>query len=154
MKIKYILLSLTAFFVIKSAFGQDSGDSKEKYNKIKLKKYDVVQDSAVSTWGLIASTPSFANEEKSFQLREQVNDVVGVTFSTDEKKGIIYVDFENLPENNQPVLSISNESGNVINQQQVRFANNVVNMRKLPPGTYLFTADVDEEIATWEFVKE
>ena len=37
-----------------------------------------------------------------------MNGAVSVNFSPDDEKGIIYVDFENLPKELQPFLSISN----------------------------------------------
>ncbi|MFV0268593.1 MAG: hypothetical protein ACK5HT_15815 [Draconibacterium sp.] len=154
MKIKYILLSLIALFVIEKAFCQESNEDKGKYKKIKLKKYELVPDSAIAVWDLIVSTPSFSKAKKKMELQETVGSNISVTFSCDEEKGIIYVDFDGLSKDIRPILSVSKERGQVIEEQTVRFANNVVNMTKLPPGTYLFTADVDEEISTWEFVKE
>ena len=150
MKFKYlIIIALVSLFTIKSSYGQ-----KDKYEKIKLGKSELAQDSAIATWGVIVSTPSFAKESKKLQFEEFAVKGVVVSLSPDEKKGLIYVDFQNLPDDTQPILSLSDENGKVITQQKAKFANNAVNMRKLPPGTYLFTVNVDKEISTWEFIKE
>nr|WP_321485475.1 hypothetical protein [uncultured Draconibacterium sp.] len=152
MKIKYIIFCLIALFVVNSTKAQK--DENRKGKKIKLKKYELVPDSIVASWNLIVSSPSFSKSKKQAYFTEAINRAQSVRFSLDEEKGIIYVDFVNMPKHVRPNLSISNENSDVIYKTQVKFANNVVNMTKLPPGTYLFSADVDEEISTWEFVKE
>jgi len=143
---------MIALFVTNGALAQKNENRKGK--KIILKKYEVVADSAVASWDLIVSSPLFSKSKKRAYFTEAINRAQSVGFSLDEEKGIIYVDFVNMPKHVRPNLSISNENSDVIYKTQVKFANNVVNMTKLPPGTYLFSADVDEEISTWEFVKE
>lgn len=152
MKLKYVILALIAILAFENSYGQTSNNNK-KEKKVKLEKYTLEKDSTLATWNIIASTPSLANVKKKMLFTESMGKC-RISFSPDHKKGIIHVDFENLPKHVKPELTVSNLKGDVIFKHEARFANNVVNMRKLPPGSYLFTADVDEEISTWEFVKK
>ena len=77
-----------------------------------------------------------------------------VNFYPQPKKGVIYIQFDGLPKNPKTELFLSNEKGDVIFKMRAKTRLNELNLRKIPPGTYLFTADVDEEITTWEIVKE
>jgi len=148
-------LTFTIIFlaIIQAGFAQISFDkSKTKEDKIKLAPAKMEQDSALATWPILVSVA----EGQSFKtpaVRESYGKY-SVNFYPEPEKGIVYIEFENLPKAVKPDLYFSNAKGDVIFKTRAITRLNVINLRKVPPGTYLITTDVEEEISTWEVVKE
>jgi hypothetical protein len=108
----------------------------------------------VATWPVLVSVAE--EEQKNFRepaAKESHGDY-SVNFYTHPEKGIVYIRFENLSKSVRPQLYFSNEKGDVIHKITAVTQVNVINLNKVPPGNYLITADVEEEISTWEVIKE
>ena len=153
MKLKFLVLTLISLLFIQYGYSQSNTD-KTNDNKIKLKKETIVQDSALATWPILVSVV-----EKDLKTKAEVEESFGeysVKFHPEPDKGIIYIQFENLPKEIKPELFLTNTKGEVIYSIKAKTRLNVINLRKIPSGTYLFTLNVnhDEEITTWEIVKE
>jgi hypothetical protein len=110
------------------------------------------QDSAMETWPILVSVVE-KNDFKNPDIQKSF-EKYSINFFPESDKGIIYIQFNDLDNNIKPELLFSNEKGDVIYKIRAKTRLNVINLRKIPPGTYLITADVNEEISTWEIVKE
>jgi hypothetical protein len=157
---KLLLLSLTiiAFLSVNFCYGQtikERAKVKEQ-SKIVLSKETIAKDSALATWPVIVSL--MENDALSRSKTEAiVNESFGeysIKFNTNKEKGIITVYFENLPKNIYPDLFLTDTKGKEIYKIKAKTRLNVINLRKLPAGKYLFTTDVNKEVTTWEVVKE
>jgi len=153
---KYLILPLLALFFLQSALCQTFNDkSTMKEDKIKLEKATVEQDSALATHPLICSL-SEDNKNSGLTKSEfqESNGKYSIDFYLQPSKGVFYVQLEGFPNDPKTELYLSNKKGDVIFETRAKTRFNQINMTKLPPGTYLLTVDVDEEISTWEIVKE
>jgi len=149
MNVLLLLLVIVQFFPVTA---QTVQSGKIKGNKITLKKYSFEKDSALATWPILASIKEDV-DIKNPNIQESSNQC-NIKISPVTEKGIIYIQFENLDRDIKPVLSFCNEKGGVIFQINAKTRLNVINLRNIPPGTYLITADVNKEISTWEIVRE
>lgn len=154
---KYFILPLIALFFLQPAFGQKETDKINiKEDKIKLKKVIIVEkDSAIATHPLICSIQE--DNQKGNLLKPEIQELNGkysIYFYQQPNKGVIYVQLEGLPKDPKTELYLSNEKGDVIFKTRAKTRLNQINMTKLPPGNYLLTADIDEEVSTWEITKE
>ncbi len=52
------------------------------------------------------------------------------------------------------ITNLYDEKGNERYSIKAKTRLNIVNLREIPSGTYLLTAEVDKEVTTWEIVKE
>jgi hypothetical protein len=152
---KNLIITIVFLGFAEVMFGQTNVKA-EKVNtdKITLAPAKIEQDSAVATWPVLVSVAE--EEQKNFRepaAKESHGDY-SVNFYTHPEKGIIYVRFENLSKSVRPQLYFSNEKGDVIHKITAVTQVNVINLNKVPPGNYLITADVEEEISTWEVIKE
>jgi hypothetical protein len=150
---KHLIITIVFLGFAEAMFGQTNVKA-EKVNtdKITLAPAKIEQDSAMATWPVLVSVA----EGQSFKtpaVRDS-NGKYSLNFYPEQEKGIIYIEFENLPKAIKPDLYFSNAKGDVIYKIRAKSRLNVINLRKVPPGTYLLTTDVEEEISTWEVVKE
>lgn len=150
---KRLTLTIILLAFIQAGFGQTRIDiSTVIKNMIRLPSVNIEQDSSLIIWPLIVSVA----DEKNFKndaIRESFSKY-SINFYPELEKGIVYIEFENLPKAIKPDLYFSNSKGEVIYKIRAKTRLNVINFNKVPPGTYLITTDVEEEVSTWEVVKE
>jgi hypothetical protein len=147
-----ITLIITILFFHSSFCQTGNVETKVKEDKIKFKSAIVVQDSAIATHPIICSVTENENLPQ-LELQESYAKY-NINFYPQPEKGVIYVQLDGLSKDPRTELFLSNEKGEVIYKIRAKTRLNQLNLTKVPPGTYLFTADVDEEISTWEIVKE
>lgn len=153
MNLKYLiilLLAITSFYHARSqtSFSEDKTNDK----KIIIKSNKLEKDSTLDTHVLISSVRENIKLQK-LEHKKNFNNY-SVDFYPDHKKGVFYVHLNGLNENPRTQLYLYNNDGKELYKIKAKTRLNEINLRNLPPGNYLLSAHVDEEISTWEIVKK
>ncbi len=151
---KLLILLIAAFTISYSAYSQTKANiSNIKSDKVRLTKTTIVQDSALATFPALVSVKEKDYARKSPSLQESFA-AYSVDFYPEPENGIVYVKFANLSKEIKPLLYLYDEKGNELYSIKAKTRLNIINLREIPSGTYLLTAEVDKEVTTWEIVKE
>ncbi len=151
---KFLTIFIFAFMLMHSGFSQTlKNDSKVKYDKVTL-----THNTTISKDSALATLPTLASVIESDNLMNpSVMESFGpysVNFYPQVDDGIIYVQFDNLEKNIKPELYLSDIDGNEIYRIKGQTRLNLINLRRIASGNYLFTIEVNKEVSTWEIVKE
>lgn len=151
---KFLTLFIATFALVYSAYSQTNGSiSNVKTDKITLAKTTIVQDSALATFPELVSVVE-TDDLKSEPSVQKSFGPYSINFYPQPEKGIIYLQFTNLDKNIKPELYLYNSKGDEICKIKAKTRLNIINLREIPSGTYLITADVNKEVSTWEITKE
>jgi hypothetical protein len=134
-----------------SGFAQNSGKT---FEKVKLKKANVVQDSMLSTFPLLVSIDEVeTNLSGTGKAKKSFKDN-SVSLYPVPGKGVIYIKLDKLPKDYKPILEFYNSGGSVIKNIYVKSKISTINLAKIPAGTYTVSIDLNEERYSWEIEKE
>lgn len=153
MKANSIFKTMIVFVALLCFYSADAQtEEKIKYDVIKLQKVKLERDSTLETHNLITSV----RENIVLPKLDHSKSFTGysVDFYPEHKTGVFYVLLNGADENPRSRLYLYASDGKELYSIKAKTRLNEVNMRNLPPGNYLLTIDVDEEISTWEVVKQ
>lgn len=153
MKTKNIILIILVLCFSVPVTSQTSGEqSKDKKDKITLKKTKVVQDTILSTYPVLVSVDENVVLPKSDSQKLIANNQVSL--HPVPEKGVIYLKIDPLPKEYEPTLEFCNSSGSVMRTIPVRSNISTINLERVPSGKYTVTIDFDEQRYSWKITKE
>jgi len=148
--VHFIIIIVSIFLFHNSSAQTDS--TLVHLDKFVLKKNKIARDSALSTHPLIASVRENIPLQK-MEYKKTFQDY-SVDFYPDHKKGVFYLHLNGVGKSPRTRIYLADGNGIELHSIKAKTRLNEVNLRKLPPGKYFLTVDVNAEITTWEILKE
>lgn len=149
MKLKQIILVISICLFIQSALCQTN---ETNLGTVTLAADTIEADSAMATHPVL-----YSNVMAAETVAPDLTSAIGVNdikFYSKPQKGTVRLKFKHLPVGVNPQLELWNSQGNIIKQIQATKTMNIINLRTFPAGTYTLKATLNNEVYSWEIIKE
>ena len=155
MKVKVITIIFTLFVGVVchaqvSYTYDDSGNRNSRY--IPLKSAEIESDSSLANEAVI-SDETIAIEFEDPALQEQFGELE-VKLYPNPTKGAVYINLNQLPANETPIIEIWSPNGALIEKDKIEGLTTRINLWGKPGGVYIIKSVINGTPHSWKIIKE